>query len=150
MREPLPEVASVLRAAGWSPGGADDRDVRRWLEWIDGQGYPSVAPLGPALEAYGGLKVEVSGFGLNAWRESFELEPTKTGSEEDRISDWAADLGTALAPLGLVGHGNGFLVIGADGSVFAIQMNISLVGADITDAIENLVLGRRGARIGQT
>lgn len=117
------------------------------MRWVHEQGYVPVGPLRPALALYGGLAVEIRGFGVNTWRESFDLDPVKTGLERDRIDDWAEDLGMPLAPVGLGDRGNSLLTIGTDGRVFAIAMNISIVGADITDAIENMVLGRRGAQI---
>ena len=100
-----------------------------------------------ALSSYGGLAVEIGGFGVNSWKESFHLDPRKSGLEIDRISDWAADLGMPLASLGVGDHGNYLIVTGQDGRVFAVGMGIALLGANIDDAIENLVLGRRGARL---
>lgn len=66
--------------------------------------------------------------------------------EEDRFAKHAEVLGMRPYPLGEWAGGNAFLAIAEDGPVFALMEEIDLVGGSISEAIENLVIGRRGAR----
>lgn len=75
-------------------------------------------------------------------RQSFRIDPALALGEEDRFTDFSRMLGTRLFPLGEAGH-EAFLALGEDGKVYALMLDLWLVGDSMEEAIEALVRGRR-------
>lgn len=134
------DVSNVLRTAGWDPERERSNDVAGWVRALE----PEFSPFPRALEVltrFGGVDVKLSGPG-EAWaRQSFRFDPTRAEGEGDRFSDFSRMLGVRLYPLGEVGN-EAFLAISEDGKVYALMLDLWLVGATIEDAIETMVRGR--------
>ena len=132
-------VERDLRAAGWHPGRAVD--VTGWRQLLEAGGELRMhRAAAEFLTEFGGLNVEISGPGLTSAREPFELDPELCVGEEDRFSEWGADLGCSLFPLGELDRGRFFLGISEVGEIFLVETWVASFG--IGDAaLENLVLG---------
>jgi hypothetical protein len=137
-----PEVADVLSAAGWNPERDRSADVHAWTSVLESE-FPPFPQALRALSRFGGIHVPARGPGEVWTRQSFHLDPTLAAGEGDRFSDFAAMLGIRLVPLGEVGS-DAFLAIGEDGRVYALMLDLWLVGQSMEEAIEVLTNGRAG------
>ncbi|HEY8816719.1 MAG TPA: SUKH-3 domain-containing protein [Candidatus Dormibacteraeota bacterium] len=136
------EVVQVLRSAGWNEGGVSKEQVAEWATRLEGLGY-TVGPAAlDALQAYGGVHVEVGGLGDDTRRESFDFRQTHAAREFDRFSDFARDLGMGIVPLGEAARGNWFVGIAEDGRVFGVATEMWFYGRSIDEAVVNMILGR--------
>ena len=79
--------------------------------------------------------------GLTCAREPFTLDPTLAASESDRFRDFVAVLNTNLYPLGEAVGGHYFLTIGENARVYLLVQDVILLGDNIDEALENLILG---------
>lgn len=143
------QAENSLRGAGWYPGRQVPELVASWKETLlrsDGlEMFPSAEN---ALLEFGGLKFDEQGPGLTCSREPFELDPTLVIHESDRFDDFAAVLDTNLYPLGEAEGGLCFVVIGENGRVYLLmQDEAMLVGLNVEDGLESLLVGRLGERI---
>ena len=136
-----PEVARVLRSAGWSPERDTSSSVDEWARRL-GEGFPIFPAARDALRRYGGLRVRQEGPGDERARESFDLDPVHCVMYEDEFAEYGARLSTRLYPLGEAGGGHVFLAIAEDGRVYAFMEDLWLIGETIDDAIVALVKGR--------
>jgi hypothetical protein len=133
------EAINVLRTAGWDPE-SERSDVAEWIRVLESEFSPFPRAL-EVLTRFGGVDVKLSGPG-EAWaRQSFRFDPTRAEGEGDRFSDFSSMLGVRLYPLGEVGN-EAFLAIAEDGRVYALMLDLWLVGASIENAIETMVRGR--------
>ena len=119
--------------------------MERWRRELEGPGgfvrFPAATA---ALAEFGGLRVEQGGAGVTSARETFELDPTLAVGEADRFARFESIVGRRLYPLGEAGGGQYFLAISEDGQVFGVGDSIFDIGRTISEAIENLIVGRRG------
>ncbi|HEU4559483.1 MAG TPA: SUKH-3 domain-containing protein [Longimicrobium sp.] len=134
------DVEQVLRDSGWKPQSDRTDLCEHWLQQI-GDEFAVVSGAKEILNRYGGLSVSLSGPGESWSRQSFRLDPTVALGEGDRFDDFSRMLGTRLFPLGEIGH-EAFLAVGEDGRVYALMLDLWLVGRSVEEAIEVLVRGR--------
>lgn len=136
----------VLLASGWRELGNNLAIVSSWeAELRRSDQLEMFSPARVALLRYGGVEVDARGPGENLAREPFRLIPTLLAYEGDRLKEASGELGTALYPLGEAGGGHYFLVIGLDSRVYGLMHGHWVIGHDIEEALNNLVLGRRAA-----
>lgn len=134
-----PQVDQDLRAAGWYPGRTVEVDG--WRRRLEASGEVRMHKAAEGfLAEFGGLNVEISGRGVSAAREPFELDPGLAVSEEGRLAEWGAALGCSLFPLGELDRGRFLLGISEIGEVFLVETWVASFGIGDT-ALENLVLG---------
>ena len=143
------QAENSLRRAGWYPGRQVPDLVASWSETLlrsDGlQMFPSAES---ALLEFGGLKFDEQGPGVTCSREPFELDPTLAIYEGDSLGDFVPVLDTNLYPLGEAEGGLCFVVIGENGRVYLLmQDEAMLVGLNMEDGLESLLVGRRGETI---
>ncbi|MEU8819266.1 SUKH-3 domain-containing protein [Actinoplanes sp. NPDC048796] len=109
-------VDRALRRAGWFPGRRVD--TTPWRDAVDGiTMHPAARAF---LAEFGGLAVDVHGFGRTAAKEPFEVDPALCAGEEDRFREWSEILGRSLYPLGELDHGRFFLGIDDRGSLYLV------------------------------
>jgi hypothetical protein len=143
--EPL--VRQVLEDAGWREDRTSAPMLEIWKTRLKSSYFEMFPAAARALSAFGGLNVVQRGAGINMPRDGFDLNPELAYGEEKRFERFAAAIGQRLFPLGEGGAGHYFLAIAEDGRIFAIAEGIELVGASIEEAVENLIVGRRGASL---
>ncbi|WXA90048.1 SUKH-3 domain-containing protein [Pendulispora brunnea] len=95
-----------------------------------------------ALAEFGGLKMDISGPGVDFAKGSFQLDPTLALGEEDRFGTYE-NRSRRLYPLGEAYGGNPFLGIDEQGCVFVLMDEASRIGRSIEEALEGLLLGRK-------
>lgn len=96
------------------------------------------------LREFGGLKFEDQGPGETCAREPFRVDPTLAAYEEELFSHFSTLVNTRLYPLGDVDNGHNYLAIGENDHVYLLMNDIQLLGNDIDEALENLIIGRKG------
>jgi hypothetical protein len=135
----------ILKRNGWFPSRKVSKLVNDWkCEMInDSKTFVLFTEAERALVEFGGIKINERGSGVNQAREPFEINPLLAIGEADRFSDFEEDIGQKLYPLGECWGSNFFLAIGEDGKVFALMMDIFLVGNTFEEALENLIQGIR-------
>lgn len=135
-------VELTLRDAGWFPG----RNVRslagEWKRELAGSdGFEMFAEAERVLSEFGGLTVHQDAPGANCSREPFQLLPTLAIHEADRFGEFSEYLKMDLYPLGEASGGHYFLALGENGQVFLLMQDIRLLGENIEEALERLILG---------
>lgn len=132
------EVEEELRAAGWEP----ERSVNaaEWLSTYELRGIVVHEAAKKFLAEFGGLKFLLSGPGVSSAREPFELDPMLCLGEEDRFSEWGADIGHSLFPIGELAEGRYFLGIDEEEAIYLVETWIASFGK-MPEAMENLILG---------
>jgi hypothetical protein len=137
-------VDEVLRKAGWFPGRSVDTTVDGWIEKLDGPGGFQIFPAARhALRTFGDLEVRQDGPGIDHARQSFEIDPTSALGDGDLFDMWAQRLGARLYPLGEAGPVADYLAIDENGRVFLLTDALLLVGMNIKEALERLILGKK-------
>ena len=99
------------------------------------------------LVEFGGLKIGEQGPGETCSREPFEIDPALAGYEGDMFRDFSALVNTKLYPLGEVAQGLGYWAIGENDHIYLLIHNIQLLGKNIDEALENLIIGRKAREI---
>jgi hypothetical protein len=135
---------ALVEKAGWYP------DRRVDLPTIDWPG-PFVRSTGSSpeqaeriVQEFGGLRVDPEGPGIECARTSFEIDPSLALGEEDRFRGYEERFGIQLIPIGEAGDGEAFLAADDAGRTYlALDAFVALVGHNIYEAIEALVVGRR-------
>lgn len=135
-------VEEVLRSFGWFPGRIVSHLVAKWREQLEiTDKLEMFAAAERTLSEFGGLIVNQEGPGKTCTRESFRLIPTLALHEGDRFAEFSDYLKMKLYPLGDACGGLGFLAIGESGEVFLLMQDIQLLGKNIDEALEHLILG---------
>jgi hypothetical protein len=131
-----------LREAGWYPGRQVPDLVTAWQRSLllsdQWELFPSAEK---ALLEFGGLTFSHTGPGVTCAREPFDLDPTDAMYENDRFGDFVGIVGTRLYPIGQASQGQYFLAIGEDERVFLLEQDIRLMGHNIDEALEHLLIG---------
>lgn len=134
-------VELTLRDAGWFPGRNVRDQVGGWTRELRSDGFESFPEAERVLSEFGGLNVHQEAPGVNCAREPFRVAPTLAAGESDRFGEFAEFLKTPLYPLGEASGGNYFLAIGESGLVFLLMQDVRLLGQNIEEALEKLILG---------
>jgi hypothetical protein len=140
-------VDGILRDAGWTPGRDIGQVAEDWINETATSGSFEVNDeVRRIVHEFGGLKVDQRGPGINVARESFHIDPR--GAYLPQLFDeYSLVLGHRLFPIGEGGHGHFFIAVSDDRRVFAIGPWLTLIGANIDEAIRNLIEGRNGSMI---
>lgn len=101
------------------------------------------------LLEFGGLSIDQKGAGVSGAREPFTFDPALAAGEGDRFSDLSARVNTKLYPLGEAAGGHLFWAIGENRHVYFLMNEISLVGQNIEEALERLIIGLDAKEIEQ-
>jgi hypothetical protein len=148
-----PDVESVLRAAGWTPGRNETAQARRWGLALASHASPAghqhtvVAPAMAAFAEFGGLAVPGDGAGEQIARSGFVLDPLRGLHSASTLADLGALIGARLTPLGEEGA-TGLLAVDERGRVFVLDHTADwYLGASVDEALTTLVAGRMPARI---
>lgn len=134
-------VELVLQDAGWFAGRNACEQVREWNRELLSDGFEIFPEADRVLSEFGGLDVRQDAPGVDCAREPFRVVPTLAAGEADRFGEFAERLKTKLYPLGEASGGSYFLAIGENGQVFLLMEDIRLLGQNIEEALENLILG---------
>lgn len=94
-----------------------------------------------ALLEFGGLRVPASGPGVDRAREPFELNPVLATDAEPLFDEYGELLKKQLFPLGEAGD-QAFIAISNTGEVYLIFEGVLLIGANVCEALTNLIEGR--------
>ncbi|PBC83458.1 SUKH-3 immunity protein [Streptomyces sp. 2224.1] len=133
-----PEVADTLVSFGWSP---DRRvDPSSWTAPFEEQGMVVHEVVRDFLARFGGLRFDISGTGITAARTPFEIDPLLCIGEEDRFTEWGAELGVEMFPLGELENGHLFLAMDQHGVVYLVMDWVARYGP-WPEAIDSLVRG---------
>lgn len=145
------QTEAQMTTAGWHKGRRATQRVREWrrqLEKPHGFRMSSVAER--VLEEFGGIRVESQGPGLECARGGFNLDPELVSGEEDRFGDFRDQVESDLFPLGEAYNGHAFLAIDGTGRVFLLGDTIQLLGTNIYDALDAILVGRLPREIVRT
>lgn len=134
-------VKLTLMDAGWFPGRNVRVEIDQWARELRSDGFKMFHQAEKVLSEFGGLNVHQEALGVNCARESFHVLPTLAAGEADRFGEFAEYLKTTLYPLGEASGGHYFLAIGESGQVFLLMHDIRLLGENIEEALEKLILG---------
>ena len=135
------KVELTLRDAGWFQGRNVPDQVEEWTRELSSDGFEIFPEAERVLSEFGGLNVHQDAPGVNCAREPFRVAPTLAAGESDRFGEFAEYLKTTLYPLGEASGGHYFLAIGKNGQVFLLMQDIRLLGQNIEEALEKLILG---------
>ncbi|MFI6050717.1 SUKH-3 domain-containing protein [Streptomyces violascens] len=136
------EVELTLRNAGWS----SDRkvDIKQWKELLSGFTWHAIAER--FLQEFGGIRVDVSGPGVNCAREPFEIDPELAVGEEDRFAQLSNLFKRKFFPIGEVGRGEFFLAIDEEGFIYLLSAWALRIGpSDV--ALDHLIRGVAAERL---
>lgn len=128
------EARQLLRDAGWFPA--------RTVSTRAPEGHPAE----PILAALSGLRVGQTGTGETCARSDIAFFLLALEPDDEAIHEWARLLGTVLVGIGEVHNAHGELWIASDGRCFGrslVHKAFYFEGADIAEAIDGLVRGRR-------
>ena len=135
------EVHALLTQAGWF-AGRNALDAVQLPADVD---YP--AAVRHLLAEFAGLDVRSTGAGINVTRNSILFDPfwaNMESGEDGLLTYYAAQVGTALYPLGVVKRENAIICLGADGRLYLAADSLSLDGNSFAEGISNILLGIKG------
>lgn len=150
-----PEVADVLRAAGWSPGRRQtEAQVTAAVEVVDGvvgrngatiESFPAAID---AVSEFGGICVVQDSPGHNLRRRTFAIDPTQVAATTETLADLGKRLHTRLFPIGMEGDHESVLAIDEAGRVFALDhAGVWYLGDSVAAALTTLVTGAAPPRL---
>lgn len=141
------ETIRVLKEAGWREDyRLPSNQLIAWRN--DLLEFPFHQKAKEALTVFGGLEVNIDGPGETMARQAFRVDPVRASGEHELFRLESERIGKPLYPLGDAEGGAYFLAIADDGSVYALGFDcIDLIGSTVEQAVESLVLGRKGQRL---
>jgi hypothetical protein len=98
------------------------------------------------LDEFGGIRVGVSGSGVEVGTTDFELDPMACVHLGEEMSFLQKKLELNLYPLGEAGNGHGYLMVDEHGGVYILFDGIQKVAHSFDDAVERLLLGRKSVQ----
>ena len=141
------KTENTLRRAGWYPG----RQVPDILALWKGNERLSHFEMFPVAEnillEFCGLRVDESGPGETCAQEPFVIDPTLAAYDEELFRYFSSLVKTSLYPLGEVDNGHNYWAIGENDYAYLLMNDIQLLGKSIDEALENLIIGRKGIEI---
>ena len=138
---------NTLRQAGWYPDRNVLEQVASWkTNEILGE-FDMFHTAERVLLEFGGLIIDQHGPGETCAREPFEIDPTLAAYEGDRFNELSTVVNTRLYPLGEVANGTSFWAIGDNEHVYILMNEIQLLGKNIDEALESLIIGRESTGI---
>jgi hypothetical protein len=141
------ETEMRLRRVGWYPGRQVPKLVASWKKnemLSEFEMFPSAEKV---LLEFGGLIVREQGPGETCARVPFDVDPVQAGYEESMFRDYSGMVNTKLYPLGEVANGLGYWAIGENDHIYMLVHTIQLLGQNIDEALDNLILGRQAKDI---
>jgi len=143
----------TLLRMGWKPGRNAGALVRRLETGLPS--YELFAPAREALTQFGGLKWSSEEPGRDQGRVSFDLTPTAIeaeGADRPLLLGLGRLARSPVFPLGTAFKGQGILAIAENGRVYCIERvdrSVLLVGSNIREAIDNMVIGARIRKVSE-
>jgi hypothetical protein len=149
-----PEVAEVLRAAGWSEGRRTDAEAAMAVDIVreqvgrHGERTEAFDAATAVLNEFGGVYVIQDGPGRDLSRRPFAIDPTDVAATTETLADLGKRLRTRLFPIGMEGDHDSILAVDEAGKVYAIDHTGTwLLGDTIDAALITLVTGTQPARL---
>jgi SUKH-3 immunity protein of toxin-antitoxin system/YwqJ-like deaminase len=150
-----PEVADVLRAAGWSPEHRlTEAQVAAMVESVRGEvgrngarveSFPAATE---ALTEFGGLHIVQDGPGRDMRRRAFAIDATQVAATAETLVDLGKRLRTRLFPIGMEGDHESVLAMDETGRVFALDhAGVWCLGDGVAEALTTLVTGTEPPRL---
>ena len=150
-----PEVADVLRAAGWSPDRRQTEvQVAAMVKVVEGEvgrngatieSFPAAID---AVREFGGIYVMQDGPGRDLRRRPFAINPTQVAATTETLADLGKRLHTRLFPIGMEGQHESVLAIDEAGRVFALDhAGVWYLGGSVAEALATLVTGTHPPRL---
>jgi hypothetical protein len=152
-----PDVADVLRAAGWSSERRlTQAQVATMIESVraeigrNGARVESFPAATEALTEFGGLHVVQDGPGRGLRRRAFVIDPTLVAATSETLADLGRRLRTRLFPIGTEGDHDSVLAIDEGGRVFALDhAGVWRLGDAVAAALTTLVSGAQPPRLNE-
>lgn len=141
------QTEQVLRGAGWYPGRHVPDMVTLWKSEAMLAEFHMFQSAERVLLEFGGLTVDQSDLGETCAREPFQVDPTLAAYEGDRFSEFSPLVSTQLYPLGEAFNASYYWAIGEDDQLYILWDDIHLLGKNIDEALENLIIGRMPQKI---
>jgi SUKH-3 immunity protein len=149
-----PEVADVLREAGWSGERRTDAQVAAAVDLVRGEVGRDGARIEPfpaateVLSEFGGLYVVQDGPGRDLRRRPFAIDTTQVAATTETLADLGKLLHTRLFPIGMEGDHESVLAVDEAGRVFALDhAGVWYLGETMTAALTTLVIGTQPPRL---
>ncbi|MGC0419335.1 SUKH-3 domain-containing protein [Embleya sp. AB8] len=143
-----------LAAAGWQLGSRDDERARRLRLAVathrspGGLAHTAHPAAVEAWARYASLRVEQDGAGAELALRTFAFDPMEAIHTVQGCAAFGAHVGHRMAPLGILGAGEAFLLIDNTGRVFSRDHTGDwFVGIDIDAAINTLTSGTAFVRV---
>ncbi|MGW0432940.1 SUKH-3 domain-containing protein [Micromonospora sp. NPDC003197] len=146
------QVADALVDAGWRPSRTDSATASDIIDRVCAvAGRHHRHEVFPAAErtlrSFPGLICGRRGPGEQVWISRFEIDPVAVAHTADTLAAFAAIIGVRLFPIGTEG-GESILAVDEYGRIFALdQAGEWFLGANIDEALTNLLVGRAPARV---
>ena len=141
------QTEATLRKAGWYPGRQVPKLVAKWKTSKLLSRFEMFPLAEKILLEFGGLSINQRGPGETCAREPFDVDPTRAAYEDERFSDFLSVVNTKLYPLGDAASRHYYWAIGENEHVFLLMDDIQLLGTNIEEALENLIIGRQPLRL---
>jgi|SRR5215212_2566067 len=141
------KTENTLQRAGWYPGRQVPDKLASWKDnemLAHFEMFPTAERI---LLEFGGLRVDESGPGETCAQEPFVVDPTVAAYEQELCRYFSTLVNTRLYPLGEVDNGHNYWAIGENNQVYLLMNDIQLLGEDIDEALENLIIGRKAIDI---
>ena len=136
------KAEETLKRVGWFPGRQVPDSVASWKEiLLDSDALTMFASAERVLLEFGGLKSMEQGEGVTCSREPFEIDPTLATYENEKFKEFSILVNTRLYPLGEAVGGLYYLAIGENDRVYMLMEDIRLVGNNMDEAMEALLIG---------
>ena len=142
-----PKVNETLRKAGWYPGRQVPDLVASWKANPMLSEFHMFNSAESVLLEFGGLRIDEQGPGETCAREPFEINPTLAAYEGDWFAHLSRRINTSLYPLGEAAAGYYYWAIGENARVYLLMDELLVLGTDMDNALENLILGRQAKKI---
>lgn len=149
-----PEVAAVLRKAGWFEGRRTDAEaavaigIAREEVGRSGERHEPFPAATEALNEFGGIFVIQDGPGRDLRRRPFAIDPTPVAASTETLADLGKHLGARLFPIGMEGDHDSILAIDETGRVYALDhAGTWFLGGSIAAALITLVTGTQPPRL---
>lgn len=141
------KTENTLQRAGWYPGRQVPDKLASWKDNEMLSHFEMFPTAERILLEFGGLRVDEYGPGETCAQEPFVVDPTVAAFEQELFRYFSTLVNTRLYPLGEVDNGHNYWAIGENKQVYLLMNDIQLLGDNIDEALENLIICRKGIDI---
>lgn len=130
-----PRVLAKLKAIGWHENWNAAGETDAWIEKLSKKGFVVNQHAVEVLTAFGGVECDRWDIGEEGSR-PFQISPISALVEYEYINQFFSE----LFPLGEFMNGLSFLAVASNGTWFSVGDRFELVGNDLYDAFERILL----------